>query len=150
MTLTHLTSRTRRGRAVALCAGAMGLALALGACGEDSPGTDEPTATDTPTETATPPTETPTETPTDTPTAAEPACSEVWVAGQPLPKKYAGCLDDATGKFIQPMVYPCSSGQKIVTHRRNFYARKGGNVVETSVPLARDPEFQKILDTCGA
>jgi len=37
-----------------------------------------------------------------------------------------------------------------VTWKRSFYAVTGEKVIETSRPLARDPEFQNIMKTCGA
>lgn len=121
--------------------------LALTACGEQDAGTAEE-----PTETATSESS-PTETPTETTPAEEPKgpdCAEVWVAGQDLPQNYAGCQDAEKEKWVQAMIYRCSSGQRLVTFGRTFYAAKGEVVNESQTPLARNPEFQKVLASCGA
>lgn len=130
-----------------LTAAAAGLVLAAGlaGCGEESgsEATEEPTSqgssTDEPT-TAEP----------STSESAEPAvlCDEVWVAGQPLPEKYRGCQDG--DRWVEAFVYHCSSGQRLITFGRHFYAAKGGSVVETATPLARDPDFKRLMATCGA
>lgn len=142
MTLT--TSRTR-GAAVALTLVA---GLGLTACGEESPDSAaEPTGTPSGSTSETP-SETPTETPSEEP--AGPACADVWVAGATLPEKYDGCQDAEKGKWVQAMVYHCSSGQRLVTYRTTFYAAKGEVVNESEVPLRRNREFQKVLASCGA
>lgn len=133
--------RTSRGVGAAL---ALVLGLALAGCGEDSPDSaTEPTSTPTTSE----PTETPTEAPSE---PAGPDCAEVWVAGEILANNYNGCEDAERGKFVQAMIYHCSSGQRLVTFRRNFYAAKGEVINETTTPLAKDPEFKKVLASCGA
>lgn len=142
---------TRRRNHAPTVVGALALVLGLSltACGEQdgtgsaseptsSPSTSEPTSS-----TSSEPTETPSE-----PTG--PACDEVWVAGSVLPQKYQGCEDAERGTFVEAMVYHCSSGQRLVTFRRNFYAAKGEVVNETETPLARNPEFKKVLASCGA
>ena len=156
---------TRRGLRTPVLLGALALTLglSLGACGEDAgnptgrdsmgepTGAAEPDTTDPdtgePTET---PTESPTETSTEEPEPTGPDCAEVWVAGQVLPEDYSGCEDAEKGKFVQALAYECSSGQRLVTFRRNFYAAVGKSINETSTPLARDPEFKKVLASCGA
>ncbi|RYB93014.1 hypothetical protein EUA93_00780 [Nocardioides oleivorans] len=130
--------------------------LGLAACGSDDSGSaDDPSAgetSSTPTESSTEsPTESPTDEPSETPTEpAGPACAEVWVAGATLPANYNGCQDADKDKWVQAMVYHCSSGQRLVTYQRNFYAAKGEVITESRVPLARDRKFQQILTTCGA
>jgi hypothetical protein len=140
-------------------------ALLLTACGnegdtaagpdtaQDSSSADSPSSD--PTDgTSTDPSTDPTETePTDdgeVPEPTSPACSEIWVAGQAFPARYRGCFDEDSSRWVQAMVYRCSSGQQLVTYRRTFYAAKGEQVNETDVPLARDPAFQKALASCGA
>lgn len=144
--MTGTTSRTRKAAvALALVAG-----LVLTACGEEGPeSAEEPTTGES---ASTEPTETPTEEPTEEPVAEPtgPACSDVWVAGATLPRKYKGCQDAEKGKWMQAMIYRCSSGQQLVTYGRTFYAAKGEVVNESETPLARNPEFQKVLATCGA
>jgi hypothetical protein len=141
-------SRTRgTALVVALVAG-----LSLAACGEDGPGSAaDPSgeSTSTPSET---PTEEPSETPTEEPSEEPmgPACADVWVAGATLPAKYDGCQDAEKGKWVQAMVYHCSSGQRLVTYRTTFYAAKGEVVNESKVPLRRNRDFQKVLASCGA
>lgn len=125
--------------------------FALSGCGDqDGDASSEPTssATDMPTET------TPTESPTSPePTETEPtgpACASVWVAGEVVPADYEGCLDEEKGKWVEVLDFACSSGEHVVTFRRNFYAVDAMPIVETSVPLARDKAFKKIMATCGA
>jgi hypothetical protein len=94
------------------------------------------------------PTVEPTEEPSEEPMG--PACADVWVAGATLPAKYDGCQDAEKGKWVQAMVYHCSSGQRLVTYRTTFYAAKGEVVNESKVPLRRNRDFQKVLASCGA
>ena len=133
-------------------------ALLLTGCGEEG-GTAAAEDPSSPAEPTSEPATDPSTEPTETESAGEegeeaeptsPACSEVWVAGQPFPRKYAGCFDADRERWVQAMVYRCSSGQHLVTYRRTFYAAKGERVVETDVPLARDRDFTKALKTCGA
>lgn len=131
--------------------------LGLTACGSnDSGSADDPSAgagsSPTTSETSTESTsESPTQSPSESPSEpAGPACAEVWVAGATLPQNYNGCQDAEKGKWIEALVYHCSSGQRLVTYQRNFYAAKGEVITESTVPLARDNKFQKILTTCGA
>lgn len=139
-----MTRIHRAATALTLVAG-----LGLTACGEQGPDTaEEPSAnesTSTPSESAT---DEPTEEPSTEP--AGPACADVWVAGATLPEKYAGCQDAEKGKWVEAMVYHCSSGQRLVTFRTTFYAAKGEVVNESEVPLRRNREFQKVLTTCGS
>lgn len=129
-----------RGAAVALTLLA---GLGLVACGEQSPDSADEPSTSTGT-----PSETPTEEPTDEPMG--PACTDVWVAGATLPVTYDGCQDAEKGKWVEAMVYHCSSGQRLVTYGTTFYAAKGEVVNESGVPLRRNREFQKVLASCGA
>ena len=143
--MTRTTSRARRAiTTVTLVAG-----LSLTACGEEGPDSaEEPSAG----ESTSTPSEEPSETPTDEPSEepAGPACTDVWVAGATLPQKYSGCQDAEKGKWMQAMVYHCSSGQRLVTFGRTFYAAKGEVINESETALARNPEFQKVLASCGA
>ena len=72
------------------------------------------------------------------------------MAGATLPRKYAGCQDAEQGKWMQAMVYQCSSGQRLVTFGRTFYAAMGEVITESETSLARNPEFKKVLASCGA
>ena len=139
--MTRTMSRTRGATvALTLLAG-----LGLAACGEDSPDSaEEPSSS----ESTSTPSETPTEKPTEEPMG--PACADVWVAGATLPAKYDGCQDADKGKWVEAMVYHCSSGQRLVTYGTTFYAAKGEVVNESDVPLRRNREFQKVLASCGA
>src|SRR5688500_1816928 len=107
--MTRTSTRVRRATiTLALVAG-----LGLSGCGEDEPDSAEDPS-DSPTST---PTEQPSETPTEEPSEepAGPACTDVWVAGATLPEKYSGCQDAEKDKWMQAMVYHCSSGQRLVT-----------------------------------
>jgi hypothetical protein len=135
-------------------------ALLLTACGNDA-GTDADSAQD-PSSAGDSPSSEPTDDPSTDPTETEPtddgevpeptspACSEIWVDGQSFPARYHGCFDEERSRWVQAMVYRCSSGQQLVTYRRTFSAAKGEQVNETDVPLARDPAFKKALASCGA
>lgn len=132
-------------RARRLAAPLLVLGLALSACGAEAgdPGTaEDPSAT---------PSQTSPSSPTETPTeATEPLCADVWVADQILPQNYQGCQDDEKQKWVEAFTYRCSSGQKLVTYRRTFYAAKGEAINETTTPLARDPKFKRAMAACGA
>ena len=142
--MTRTSTRVRRATiTLALVAG-----LGLSGCGEDEPDSAEDpsgSSTSTPTEE---PSETPTEEASEEP--AGPACTDVWVAGATLPEKYSGCQDAEKDKWMQAMVYHCSSGQHLVTFGRTFYAAKGEVINESKTPLARNPEFKKVMASCGA
>lgn len=136
---------TRTSRAP-LLAGLALAGLALSACGEQ-----EPDSAAEPSQQPSSSSESPSESPSETPTEdAGPACADVWVAGATLPEDYSGCQDDTKGKWVQAMVYRCSSGQRLVTFGTTFYAAKGEVVNESDVPLRRNRDFQKILASCGA
>lgn len=139
--MTRTSTRVRRAAiTLALVAG-----LGLSGCGEDEPDSaEEPTAG---TSTSTP-AEEPSEEPSEEP--AGPACTDVWVAGATLPQKYSGCQDAEKGTWMEAMVYHCSSGQRLVTFGRTFYAAKGEVINESETPLSRNPEFKKVLASCGA
>ena len=144
----HQATKMSRGAGLALTLVA---GLALTACGEEGPDSAaEPSSSETPSTPAEDPTEEPSETPTEEPEPTGPACSDVWVARATLPEKYAGCQDAEKDKWMQAMVYQCSSGQRLVTFGRTFYAAKGGVINESETPLARNPEFKKVLASCGA
>lgn len=141
----HVPTLRRPG--AALVALLVAATLGLSACGgEDEPRASDPSTSESPSPTESEPTETePTE---SEPT--EPECAQVWVDGAFLPDPYRGCFDAEKGSWQEAMVYRCSSGQKLVTYRRNFYAVPGEKVIESTQPLARNAAFQKALKTCGA
>lgn len=145
---THLITQRFRGAGIAL---ALVAGLGLTACGEEGPDSAaEPSSSESPSTPSDEPTEEPSETPTEEPEPTGPACSDVWVAGATLPPKYAGCQDAEKGTWMQAMVYQCSSGQRLVTFGRTFYAAKGEVITESETSLARNPEFKKVLASCGA
>ena len=145
--MTHTIFSTRRATVATL---ALVAGLGLAACGEDGPDSAaDPSAGETTSQT---PSATPSETPTEEPSEEPmgPACSDVWVAGQTLPQNYNGCQDAEKDKWVQAMIYHCSSGQRLVTYGATFYAAKGEVVNESKVPLRRNRDFQKVLASCGA
>jgi hypothetical protein len=141
--MTCTISRTRGATAALVLLAGLGLA----ACGEDPDSAEDPSSGATSTSS-----ETPTEDPADEPSEEPmgPACADVWVAGATLPEKYDGCQDAEKEKWVEAMVYHCSSGQRLVTYGTTFYAAKGEVVNESEVPLRRNREFQKVLASCGA
>lgn len=151
--MTRFTSTICRTRSAAVALTVVA-GLGLSACGQDTPDSAADPSSSTSTSASETPTETPTEEPTET-TGEEseprgPACSDVWVAGEELPQKYTGCMDAEKDKWMQAMIYMCSSGQRLVTFGRTFYAAKGEVVTESETSLARNPEFKKVLASCGA
>lgn len=74
-----------------------------------------------------------------------PECEAVWVAGQDLPRGYAGCVQD--GRVEEPERRRCEFGQTIVEHAGRFYAVPG-NVVNETESLAQSPEYRRALRSC--
>lgn len=137
---------TRTSRAPLIAALAL-VGFALTACGDQEPDAAADPSQDPSTSTSESPSESPSETSSEAP---GPDCASVWVAGQTLPEKYQGCQDADKGKWVQAMVYRCSSDQQLVTFGTTFYAAKGEVVNESDVPLRRNKDFQKALASCGA
>lgn len=76
-----------------------------------------------------------------------PSCAEIWVAGQDLPRKYAGCDEDGTEVSAQQNM--CSYGLPIVTYADTYYAVPGAIVNE--VPdLESSQQYQRALKNCQA
>lgn len=146
--LVEKVAATRGLRRTAACGGALVLSLALMAgCGNDDEGAgSQETTSPTPTVAATP-TPTPTGTSTDQPEG--PACDEVWVDGQKLPRPYRGCVD-SDGAWVKTEVQHCSTGQRVVTFDNSFYAVVGRRIIGTSGPLSDDPDYSQLLAACTA
>jgi hypothetical protein len=82
-------------------------------------------------------------------TAADlPACGEVWVEGETLPKKYRGCLEG--GEVVKPDAVFCEFGKRLVTYGDRFWAVDNGPVQETAGPLQDDRGYQRALSSCNA
>ncbi|CAN5324657.1 hypothetical protein BH09ACT12_BH09ACT12_18480 [soil metagenome] len=76
-----------------------------------------------------------------------PACADIWVPGQDLPEKYAGCDEDGTD--VAADKHPCSFGLPIVTYDGTYYAVPGAIVNE--VPdLDSSAQYQRSLKKCQA
>lgn len=74
-----------------------------------------------------------------------PACAEVWVAGETLPRDYQGCEQD--GAAVKPQKHSCSYGSAIVEFDDTFYAVTGKQINE--VPsLADSDQFHQALSAC--
>jgi len=111
------------------------LLLAAG-CGDDEGDTAEDTSTDASASTSASP---------SSDAGALPACDEVWVAGETLPRGYQGCEQD--GATVKPDKHPCSYGSAIVEFDDRFYAVTGKQINE--VPsLAESKQFQQALTAC--
>ena len=139
-----------------LVVAAVGVAFALGGCGEVTDGTDATEAT------TTPQTAGPTSTPPASPTspsssvAAEPAatgelpsCGDVWRLGEKLPRGYDGCLEDGR-PADDPRAIPCESGRPLHRHASRWYAVEGGKVIRTDNAASKDPVFRRVLAACTA
>ena len=132
---------------------AVGVAFALGGCGEATDGTDVTEATSVPQTTG--PSSTPPAGPTGSP-AAEPAgtgelppCDEVWRLGEKLPRGYDGCLEDGH-QADDPRAIPCESGRPLHRHATRWYAVAGGKVIRTDSTMSKDPVFRRVLAACTA
>lgn len=139
----HTYRPVPRPRALVLPAALLALGLALTGCADDGPDSATDPASQSPSAA-------PSSSPTQPAERTDPACAEVWVAGQRLPKPYRGCFDVDRERWAEPDVYQCSSGQRIVTYGRTFYAVQGRPVVETDGPRSRDRKFRSLMATCGA
>ncbi|MCM3515824.1 hypothetical protein [Nocardioides sp. P86] len=137
-----MSDRGRRRRALLPSAGAL-LVVLLAGCGSDSGSAG-------PAEQATDPspsssTSSSTSTSTSPSGSGLPECDAVWVAGQDLPRGYAGCVQD--GRVEDPERRRCEFGQTIVEHAGRFYAVPG-NVVNETESLAQSPEYRRALRSC--
>lgn len=141
---SHPVSSGRR--ALAVPAALLALALVLTGCSDE----EGPDAAKDPGPASQSPSSTPPASPTEPAGRTDPACAEVWVVGQALPKPYRGCFDVDRERWVEPDVYQCSSGQRIVTYGRTFYAVQNREVVETDGPRSRDQRFRSLMATCGA
>lgn len=83
----------------------------------------------------------------EAPGSGLPACSEIWVAGQDLPKKYAGCDEDGTAVSADEQM--CSYGLPIVTYADTYYAVPGAVVNEVPA-LSSSQQYQRALKNCQA
>lgn len=81
------------------------------------------------------------------PASGLPACSEIWVAGQDLPKKYAGCDEDGTEVSADEQM--CSYGLPIVTYADTYYAVPGAVVNEVPA-LSSSQQYERALQNCQA
>ncbi len=120
-----------------LAALALPLALAT-ACGDDSGTTAEDS---TPT--------TSSSSPTASASAKEPdpQCTDVWRAGETLPRSYDGCYEN--DKRVKPNGRYCEFGKPLLTYDERFYAVRGGRIAEASKPFAQDAGYQDVLAKCG-
>jgi hypothetical protein len=132
---------------------AVGVAFALGGCGEATEGTDVTEGA------TTPQTAGPSSTPAASPTsgsAAEPAatgglppCAEVWRVGEKLPRGYDGCRVDGR-PADDPRAIPCESGRPLHRHATRWYAVEGGKVIRTETVVTKDPVYRRVLAACTA
>jgi hypothetical protein len=81
------------------------------------------------------------------PRAQEPACDEIWVDGEDLPKKYAGCSQGGT--WVKAEVRRCESGQILVTFDDRYYGAKGFRVNDMGESLSESGQYQRALRSCG-
>ena len=81
------------------------------------------------------------------PDSGLPACDEIWVAGQDLPQKYAGCDEDGTEVSADEQM--CSYGLPIVTYADTYYAVPGAVVNEVPA-LSSSQQYKRALKNCQA
>lgn len=80
------------------------------------------------------------------PSSDLPSCSEVWVNGETLPGKYAGCFD---GEVEVPAERrECSIGRPIVTYGDEFYAVPGRVVNQVEGGLEGNADFADAVAAC--
>ena len=132
----HAMTRTA---AHALAAATLGVALV--ACGDGDTDAEvlveDPAATSTASSAAAP----------EGSDSGLPACAEIWVAGQDLPQKYAGC--DEGGTEVAADEQMCSYGLPIVTYADTYYAVPGAVVNEVPA-LSSSQQYQRALKNCQA
>lgn len=115
------------------------LSLLLGGCGDAA---DEPSrATGSSESTGI------TEDPSQKPAPDGPACEDVWVDGQNLPRSYRGCVEGGT--WVAADTRRCASGQVLVSHADRFYGAKGAVVNDVGEPLEENRQYQQALRSCG-
>jgi len=75
-----------------------------------------------------------------------PACSQVWVSGQTLPKNYNGCTNRKM--FVAPVTHECTDGSSLTTYDDKFYALLGGPISKAQTEIADDPAYKRVLNSC--
>lgn len=137
-------------RLASLALGALLAGLLLG-CGSDSDGS-EPIARDGSTSASSDSgSPSPSEaSPSDTSSALPdwPACAQVWVEGENLPKPYDGCLDG--DQAVAAQARKCSAGVQLVSYAGRFWGVPGHRISKADGALRSDAEFQRTLATCQA
>lgn len=78
----------------------------------------------------------------------EPACAQVWVDGEALPERYAGCSEE-DGAWVDAAVQRCASGQVLVTYADRYYGAKGSRVNDMGESLSESAQYQRALRSCG-
>jgi hypothetical protein len=81
-----------------------------------------------------------------TPAKPLPACAAVWKVGKVLPMSYRGCV--RAGDTVAPRSHSCSSGQRLDSFGRHFYAARGARVQWVD-DLTHDAVFQRALEACS-
>lgn len=124
--------RTLVGRSVA----GLAVVAALAACGNDdgTAGSDAPAASADSTQ---------------APESQAPACADVWVEGEDLPKGYSECADDE-GTLVEPTIVNCSSGQRVVTHGDEWWAVRGHRIGHAPEGLDQSKDYRRVLRSCRA
>jgi hypothetical protein len=136
-----------------LVVAAVGVAFALGGCGEVTEGTDAGEGASTPQIAG--PSSTPPAGPSTSPAAEPvatgelPSCAEVWRLGEKLPRGYDGCRVDGR-RADDPRAIPCESGRPLHRHATRWYAVEGGKVIRTDSAVKEDPVYRRVLAACTA
>ena len=138
----------RRTTTSILAAAAATLVLVLAGCGDDTETGTDPTTSDTtsdaPTSDAS--SDTSSEAPTDSVDPDLPDCTDVWQAGEAVPKRYQGCVAD--GAVVKAERQRCSSGQVLVTFEDAYYGVEGGPVNEESGGLDSSDSYRDARRAC--
>lgn len=82
-----------------------------------------------------------------TPPPEGPACEEVWVDGQDLPRSYRGCVEGSA--WVAADSRRCESGQVLVVYADRFYGAKGAVVNDMGGPLEDNAQYQRATRSCG-
>jgi hypothetical protein len=120
------------------------LLLAAAGCGSaasSTTGVGGPTTAPTSTAPASPTTS------TTKPAEAVPDCTQVWVAGEVLPSKYRGCMNES-GKKVRARPMYCEQGNRLYLYGGKYWALANKPVHLSKHGLKNDRVFRAFVRSC--